>query len=84
MNATDLALIRRAPVAYYLISESFLDENHISQAFMPDTPYNLLKDGKANNVPWLIGINSAEFIHSAAGKLKIDKYKKLQPKLNSN
>ncbi|ODM94707.1 Esterase FE4 [Orchesella cincta] len=58
--AADIAVVR-SPNAVYTLS---IDSTS-SSVFMPDTPFNLLKNKKANQVPYIIGITSHEWLGTA-------------------
>jgi carboxylesterase type B len=66
-EAKDLAVIRGPSIDYNIIVEDFLT-NGQDTAFMPDTPYNMLKNGHVNKVPWIVGVNSAESCAGALGE----------------
>lgn len=42
--------------------ETIPSNGDMSQIFYPDTPANLLLSQEGNNVPWIVGVNSAESI----------------------
>lgn len=51
-----------------------LPDGNVSAAFFPDSPINLMMQGKVNAVPWLVGVNSAEAIlqsYSKSGYLQV-------------
>jgi len=64
-TAAELAVVRSPNVVYGLSIDS-----NSSNPFMPDSPYNQLKNKKANPVPYIIGINSAEWVGTALGILR--------------
>jgi carboxylesterase type B len=74
-EAKDLAVIRGPLIDYNIVVEDFVTNGQENTAFMPDTPYNMLKNGHVNKVPWIIGVNSAESCSTALrkrGKLTAD------------
>jgi carboxylesterase type B len=48
--------------------ESYESEDE-SDKLLPDKIYNLWRDERINKIPWMIGVNNAEWIHVAAGML---------------
>jgi carboxylesterase type B len=42
--------------------EALPEDGNFTSVFFPDTPINLIMQGTPNNVPWLMGVNSAEAI----------------------
>jgi carboxylesterase type B len=42
--------------------EALPEDGNLTTVFFPDTPINLIMQGTPNNVPWLMGVNSAEAI----------------------
>jgi len=65
-----LAVVRKSDITYAQTIETYEAEDQEEEAnkFFPDTQYNLLKSGRVNKFPWIIGVNSAEFVGIAAGK----------------
>jgi hypothetical protein len=42
-------------------------------AFITQSPYKLIKDGKFKSVPWILGVNSEEgLLHAGGVKLAFD------------
>lgn len=67
--AADLALIKSPDIKYALTVELGFDPNNLTDVFMPDKPYNLLKAGKVNRVPYIMGVVSTEWISASLGDL---------------
>jgi hypothetical protein len=63
-RASELAVVRGPDIIFSPTVESY--ESQESEKFLPDTVYNLLKARKVNKVTWLIGVNSAEWMSTAA------------------
>ncbi|CAL8091977.1 unnamed protein product [Orchesella dallaii] len=63
-TAAELAVVR-TPNSVFGLS---IDSNS-SNPFMPDSPRNLHKNKKAHQVPYIVGINSAELVGAALGIL---------------
>lgn len=71
-DAADLVLLRPPDVIHGLTVETGFDPSDLSDVFMPDTPYNLLKSGKVNAVPYLIGVMSTEWIGMSLGNEELN------------
>ncbi|ODN01050.1 Fatty acyl-CoA hydrolase precursor, medium chain [Orchesella cincta] len=70
IDAKDIALLRAPEIRYSLTVEKGFDPNNLSDVFMPDKPYKLLQSGNVHRIPYIIGINSAEYITAAIAILK--------------
>lgn len=67
IDAKDLCLVKSPDIKYALTVESGFDPNDLSNVFMPDKPYSLLKAGKVNSVPYIMGVGSTEWIGASLG-----------------
>jgi len=64
--ASEIAVIRPSVQNNHYIPSI---DTHSPSVFLPDTPYNILKDKKANPVPYIIGVVTAEWVGQALGIL---------------
>lgn len=64
-SASDIALVQPA---FSPSLETLPEDGNLTSVFFPDKPINLIMNGKANDVPWMVGVTSAEAIRESYSK----------------
>jgi carboxylesterase family protein len=71
-DANELAIMRvpgrNARNSFHYTIESYDNGNDLNDDnFLPDSIYNLFKSGRANSVPWILGVVSHEMVVDSSG-----------------